>query len=362
MAIVNSAVNSPSAPRQAWEALRFFATIVVILIPLICCFGVLEAIAWRVGETRSMEDLARWQSRKLERMWRGGDGRSYLTYKVARVGLLKPQVIMLGQSRANYIVASMMKPYTFYNSGLTAWTFNQYRRFLELITADGYAPKVLFFNLDYWMFSKGFDDYWVERFYEKPPTHWEDLKVIVDELMKEPIVLLYRLPYANDLKGIYAVRYGSGFRQDGSLDPSVIPSNANRLDNDGINIGNPPTVLGAGFDEEQIVAFDRFVAFAKSKNIALIGIQVPYYAKVVNGLNHEPWAGIWREARSDSTRRYFEGKGVIFFDFADMPQYRDNPNNFVDSIHPGPNVVQDVMQRVLSDPRVRALLPNLQAG
>lgn len=47
--------------------------------------------------------------------------------------------------------------YSFYNAGLTAWTFTHLRCFLELVTADGYAPKVLFFNFDCWMFSKGFD-------------------------------------------------------------------------------------------------------------------------------------------------------------------------------------------------------------
>jgi hypothetical protein len=355
------AISSP-APFQVREAIRFLVTIVLILVPTLICFGILEAVAWRVGETWSMEAIANWQSLKADRMWRGGDGRSYLTYKVARVRSLRPEVIMLGQSRANFFVADMVKPYTFYNAGLTAWTFDQYLRFLELITTSDYAPKVLFFNLDYWMFNKDFDHYWVDRFYERAPTHVEDLKIILDEILKEPRVLLRRLPAAEEVKGIYAVRNGDGFRQDGSLDPIAISRNATDLAHDGIEVGKPPTVLGMRLDDEQVAAFERLVAYAKSKNIVLIGIQVPFYAKVLNGLNNEPWAGLWRKFESEPTRAYFRSQGVIFFDFADMPEYRDNPENFVDSVHPGPRVVKDIAGRMLRDPRVRAVLPNLRGG
>jgi len=344
------------------EGLRFFITILLITAPILIAFGLLEMVAWQVGETMSMQAIAEWQSREPERMWRGGDGRSYLAYKVARVRQLKPQIIMLGQSRANSFRGESLKPYSFFNSGLVAWTFSHYRRYLELVTADGYAPKALFFNFDYWMFSKGFDKYWVERFYEEPPTHWEGLKVIIEQLQKDPTALYRTLPATHKLKGLYAVLSGDGFRQDGSLGGAVPTPDPNRLANDGTAVGGPPVELGDGFDDEQLAAFERFVSFAKSRNIALIGLQAPFYAKILYGLNQESRAGIWREFRSDARHAYFEGKGIIFFDFADMPEYREKPEYFVDSLHPDFRIFADIVRRMLSDPRVRAVLPDLQSG
>jgi hypothetical protein len=348
---------------EAREWRRFVGMLLLALSPSLIVFGLVEAVAWRTGELMSPNAIARWQNEKPGRMWRGGDGRSYLTYKVARVRLLKPEVIMLGQSRARTFTAGDVKPYTFYNAGLTAWTFNQYRRFLELSTAGGYAPHVLFFNFDYWMFSKGFDDIWTTRFYEQPPTNAEAIKFVIDEWLKHPVTLIRRLPAADDLKGIYAILNGDGFGEDGSLiSQGSYPADPRRLDEDGTGVGIAPVQLDAGFADEQIAAFERFVAFAHSKNVTLIGIQVPFYKKILDGLNSDPRAGMWHEFRSDARRQYFESKGIIFFDFADMPEYRDKPQYFVDSLHPDRQIFHDFMQQILADPRVKAVLPNATAG
>ena len=332
-ALVSSAPESTPAPAapplQTGEALRFALTLVVILAPFLVCFGGLEAIAWQIGETWSMNHVVQWQDHNPKRMWRGGDGRSYLTYKVARVLQLKPEVVMLGQSRANFFTARMFQPYSFYNSEVTAWTFEQYLRYLQIITADGYAPRVLFFNLDYWMFNDEFDRAWDSRFYERPPTHWEDLKIVVDSLTKNPRGVLERLFTAKDVKGIYAFLHGDGFRLDGSLDQTWVPdSNPERITNDTIHVGRPPAVFGDKFDPKEMAAFERFVEFAKSKNISLVGIQVPFHAKILDALNS--WSGLWRKFRGKMGRDYLEGKGVLFFDFADMPEYRDRPERFTE--------------------------------
>jgi hypothetical protein len=347
---------------EAREWRRFARVLLLTLWPALVITGILEAIAWRTGETVSAEAIARWQSEKPGRMWRGGDGRSYLGYKIARVRLLKPDVIMLGQSRANSFSGDALRPYTFYNCGLTAWTFKQYLRFLELITTDGYAPRVLFFNFDYWMFSKDFDLAGVWKFYGQFPTHAEEIKFVIDEMEKHPLALIRRLPYADELKGLYAVLSGDGFQPDGTLVAGLPTADPRRLDQDGTGVGVSPVQLGTAFDNEEIQAFERFVNFAHEKNIRLIGIQVPFYAKILYGLNKDPSAGIWREFRSEARKAYFESKDVIFFDFVDMPEYRDKPEHFIDSIHPDARVFRDILLRVLRDPRVKEILPSAQSG
>jgi hypothetical protein len=348
--------------REGWEWRRLVGVLLLVLWPSLAVIAAVEAVAWQVGETRSPDFIARWQSEKPGRMWRGGDGRSYLTYKVARIKLLKPQVIMLGQSRANSFTADNVQPYTFYNSGLTAWTFNQYLRFLQLINVDGYEPHVLFFNFDYWMFSAGFDRFWADRFYERPPTHTEAITFVLSEWAKYPITLLRRLPATGDLQGMYAVLSGDGFGDDGSLMfHGGLSADPKRLEDDGTGVGIPPVQLDDKFSPDEVAAFERFVTFAHDKNITLIGIQVPFFKKILDGLNNNPRAGIWREFRSDARRKYFESKGVIFFDFGDMPEYRDEPQHFIDSIHPDPVVFHTLLQRVWADPRVQRALPKVVA-
>jgi len=336
---------------------RYVLTVVLVLLPLLLSIVALEAFALRIGETMPMWLVAKWQSAGPDREWRGGDGRSYLTYKVARTLELRPQILVVGSSRANSFEAYMFAPYSFYNAGLTCWTFDHYRRFLEIITKNGYAPKVLIFNFDYWMFAQGFDLNWAGRFYERPTTHIADLKMVVDQLMKAPLDLWKRLPLTEHYRGLAAVLTANGFRADGSLFGQPQSPDPNRLLHDDITVGVPPVVLADHISPEQVTQFQRFVAVAKAHHIALIGIQVPYYVKVLNGLDTNPKAGIWREFQSAKWRRFFDQSGMIFFDFADMPGISNDPQYFIDSVHPDARVIRAVMKIVFRDPRVRAVLP-----
>ncbi len=345
--------NQEAGQNWGWFILR----LVLGLSPLLTCAAALELFAWRTGETMPMWLVAKWQSDAPNRAWRGGDGRSYLTYKIARVRELKPDIVALGSSRANSFRGDVFAPYSFYNAGLTAWTFNHYRRFVELMTKDGYAPKVMVVNFDYWMFTPDFDRHWTGRFYEQPTTHFADLKIIVDQLRKDPLVLWRRMFLTDHLRGLHGVMSGDGFNSDGSLFGRPGTPDSNRLLNDGMQVGTNPIELSDHISPGEVQAFQRFVAVAKAHQIALIAIQVPMYAKILNGLNNSPKAGVWRELRSPQWQRWFQEMGVIFFDFADLPGFRDKPEYFIDSIHPDARIMEHVMKIVLADPRVQAVLP-----
>jgi hypothetical protein len=107
----------------------------------------------------------------------------------------------------------------------------------------------------------------------------------------------------------------------------------------------------------QIAKFDEFVALAKTKHVALIAVQLPFYKKILDGLNGNPDAGIWRQFESADWRQRLADKGVAFFDFADTPAYRDKPQYFIDSLDPDPLAVGELMRQVMADARVKALLP-----
>ena len=351
-------VSAPSVVRsQLAEWGRFVAILMLVLSPLIVLGAALEALAWQIGETMPIEMIARWQDGASARIWRGGDGHSYLTYKLARIADLKPDIIALGPSRANAFRGEVFAPYSFYNAGLTTWTIDQDNRFLELITRDGHAPRALIFTLDYWMFSAGFDHYWSNRFDEQPTTHVADFMRVVGQLAKDPVDLWHRLPATGRQHGLHAVLTGDGFRADGSLPEKPPTSDPARLQADATEAGTPPAVFADRISAEQVAKLGAFVALAKAKHVALIGIQLPFYKKILDGLNSNPQAGIWREFESDAWRRQLAESGVVFFDFADRPEYRDNPAYFIDSLDPSLRAVNEIMRKVMADPRVTAVLP-----
>jgi hypothetical protein len=162
--------------------------------------------------------------------------------------------------------------------------------------------------------------------------------------------------------GLYAVLTGEGFRADGSLLlRGATTPDPQRLDADGTAVGAPPVELHDHMADEQVAKFERFVALANEKHIALIAIQLPYYTKILDGLDASPAAGMWREFESAEWRARVAAAGVAFLDFAEMPEYRDRPEYFVDSLDPDPRVVEHVMRLVAADARVRAALPKIVA-
>lgn len=353
---VGQATEQGSRLREWW---RLIGVLLLLFSPLLLAGALLESLAWRVGETMPASAVSRWQDGGADRIWSGGDGHSYLAYKLARVADLKPAVIALGPGRASAFRGGAFAPYGFYNAGQTAWTFEQYHRFLQLATRDGYAPRALVFNLDYWMFAPGFDHYWSNRFDEHPETHVANLLRVAGQLASDPLDLLRRLPDTTRERGLLALLTGEGFNPDGSRLAPPASADARRLADDPTGAGVPPAVLADHIGGEQLTAFDHFVAFAKSRHIALIGVQMPFYAKILDGLNGSPDAGIWREFESaDWQQRHLAAAGVTFFDFANMPEYRDKPEYFTDSLDPDARVVADVARRMLTDPRVRAVLPD----
>jgi len=356
-----SAVEGAEVPAAERSGLREWRRLIVSLIlvfsPLLLAGATLEGLAWRIGETMPLAMASQWQDAAPGRVWRGGDGHSFLAYRVARIDDLKPEIIALGPSRANAFRGDGFAPYSFYNAGQTAWTFEQYQRFLDMIAHDGYAPRAVVFDLDYWMFSSGFDHYWASRFDPKPETHIANLLRVLGQLTTDPVDLLKRLGRTDREHGLFTLLTGEGFGPDGVLTPKPTTPDPQRLADDGTGAGVPPAVFADRIADEQVEAFERFVAAAKERHVALIGIQLPFYKKVLSALNDSPDAGIWREFQGDKWRQRLAASGVLFFDFADMPDYRDKPEYFTDSLDPDSRVVGQIMRTVMADPRVRDLLP-----
>jgi hypothetical protein len=211
------------------------------------------------------------------------------------------------------------------------------------------------------MFSPGFDHYWGNRFDENPSSHVEDLMRVVGQLAKDPADLLHRVSATDRQHGLFALLTGEGFAADGILKPKPTTADPGRLQDDGTEAGTPPAVTADHLSPDQIAKFDQFAALAKAKHVALVGVQLPFYGKILDALGTDPENGIWREFTAAEFRKHIADAGVAFFDFADMPNYRDKPEYFIDSLDPDARLVGEVMRQVTADPRVKALLPKAEA-
>ena len=339
---------SPHPEQQRLEARRLAWKIFLVSIPALFLLLALEILAWTLAETRSLEWNAAWQSQHPENSWRNGDGRSNLLFKVARIRHLSPEIVFAGSSRGNYFSEKSFRPYTFYSAGLTCWTFDHYRRFLELIIKDGYKPRIFIFNLDYWMFIEGFDKPWDERFYDKPVSHTSALKFVLTQFLKRPYELLRSLPNTRHFHGIYAILNKDGFLQDGSARPIQPTDDFTRLESD-----NDQPWLADHVSDIQKKSFEKFVASAKANDVKLIGIQLPYYRKLLNIIENNPKSGVWREFNGPDMASYFAKLDVEFYNYSDDAKYTTTPSYWLDLFHPAAPVVADIMARIrqgLPDP------------
>src|SRR5262249_27111506 len=145
------------------------------------------------------------------------------------------------------------------------------------------------------------------------------------QLREDPLRLWRALPASDRRQGLLALLSGEGFGADGTLSAATPSSDPQRLIDDGTRAGIPPVELSERIAPEQVEKFEEFATFAKSKAITLIGVQLPYYRKILDELNDDPRAGSWREFASAEWQRRLAAVGVVFFDFAGLPEYRDRP-------------------------------------
>ena len=87
--------------------------------------------------------------RKL--LWLGAF-KDYAPYKLERIKLVQPEVLLVGSSRCGQARAQMFRPYKTYNACLTAWPLEHVVDFIDRATRDA-KPRVVIVALDYFLFG-----------------------------------------------------------------------------------------------------------------------------------------------------------------------------------------------------------------
>jgi hypothetical protein len=343
---------------------RKFAAILfkAVVLPLFLMFLWCEFTCWKLGETMPDETAARLQAANPHLIWFAHRDLDAVRFKLIRVDQVRPDILVMGTSRACQFRSAMFHPYSFYNFSRVSWTFRDLTAELRHLP-PGYLPKIIIFSLDYTLFASA--NQTPPPQFEASPwrDHLNSLHDVFVDLCSSPL-LAFRHADPPTI-GLAARISGHGFRQDGTEtllnhEREVAGRNPDLLKTVVWNQGN--FLYADAMGSEKMERFEEFADLARSKGITLIGVQMPMFGPVVRAIEKDPKFGILQDFRAHAASGYFDRLGVIFFDYLDFPPYSDDYRYFTDSVHPTEAVYAAALLKMDEDPRVKALLPSLDVN
>lgn len=369
---LSNIINFESFRNEGAEWRAFWnAILAVFLIPQFLLLGALEILAWRVGETVPQSIEVRRQIEHPDLIWGSIDNRDHVRFKLDRLKIDRPDVIAMGTSCMARFRSAMFHPYSFYNMARLSWSLTSFSEIVDRFPKD-YSPKVIILGIDFSMFNPDAiaASGRTEPVFEMPywKYHLMGLSQVFVFLCKHPQLLWQNTAdpfYHHPSAGLQAVIAGYGFRKDGS---EQTPGGLlNTMGNDPHMLEEfqrSPGLLGPADDlgAPEFRKFEEFVSLAKSKGIAVIAVQMPVYTPVVETAEKDPRYENLRKFESVAASGYFERLGVIYFDFLKFKPYGDDYRYFQDTVHSSEVVSTAILQKMITDPRVKMLLPKLDGA
>jgi hypothetical protein len=272
----------------------------------------------------------------------------------------------MGNSKLGRVRADMFRPYTFYNLTRVSWLFYTYPDILRHFP-KGYRPKLIVVDADFFMFSRGYTEYWIRQ--KVAPVYGYSFSDYVGDLESVWTQVLYHHELlwkrtdstGRPAFGLAALGGGFGFLKDGSeLAPPATMAKAGRSPEDIMRPGWKD-YLGGGdkMGEAEMAAFKEFVDLARQMGIPMVAVQMPMYGPALRQLEADPKFGILQDYRNHVAQGYFDRLGIPFFDYINFPPYSEDYRYFIDAAHPGEPFTQAVIAALASDSRFHALLPRL---
>jgi hypothetical protein len=294
-------------------------------------------------------------------------------FKLESARLRRPEILVIGGSRVNQWRSAMFKPYDFFNSSNCLYAQHDYRRFLEGL--GDYSPRVLIFSLDFYTFNADYD-----AFFEKvsfsdmdgfgSPQQLSIAHRLLGRAKADPAALLpvQREPlHGVPALGLHAARTGTGFRRDGSYQYGAAilgrsDSGVASIDNavSRVDSGTVPLLRADHLDQVRRSELERFAAAARQRGIKLVAITMPFAPRLKQALDRSSQHGIWREFQNDETARWIRKQGIIYFNFSDLESFGGKPDEFVDPFHPSETAYLRMLQVMLQNEDVAAILPKFK--
>ena len=346
--------------RQFWK-IAFFATI----LPFLVLLGALEWLGWSLGETYTPAALIRALDEHPDMSWAVTNGHVSAELKLAQVARERPEVLIMGHSRLARIRASMFAPYTFYNMSRVSWPFKSYADLLRRLPED-YVPKLILFNVDFFMFSPGYSKKWIEAepvFGHSIRENLIEVCHVFTQVAQHPKLLWQRRnPSGFPASGCSAILGGDSFFKDGSsrdADKSVAIAGRSRDSLLNREVMEEYLSGGTKMSAAEMEDLKQFIDLARQKGIPMVAVQMPIYGPALRLLEKDPSYGIVNDFYDHEAQGYFERLGILFFDYLKMPPYSEDYRYFIDPVHPGWPLSVAVVEAMGSDARFHTLLPRM---
>lgn len=318
------------------------------------------------GET---EPIYRWiQSIEdgREVIYNGSDLQNIYALKFAAYQKIKPEVIVIGNSRANSFRKNMFHPYSFYNLSRTFVGFNNALGFLEEIEPY-HKPKYIFLIIEPFQFKRNFE--LTQRKFDSslsilPKSRLESLITFGLEFNHKRYS---ELKDDNKYLGVKAKKIKRGFRSidgshsEGQVRHRTVENNIKRLgrlkkkDLESLssrelffNFNQP--LSNTTYDYAQLL-----IKQANELDITIIGVTPPYSQDIQNTLDSDPITfQLWHEFQTETNNQklsdIFNG---LYFNFSRFSSHDGQDYEMLDLIHPSEKIIGKMLLTMLQNKTLR---------
>lgn len=370
---VPAGVATTASTRFIW---RYLAIVAVLFVPLfVPLLAGLEWAGWRLGATVPLSTIAQRQQTNHKLLWLGAF-KDYAQYKLERIKLVQPEILLVGSSRCGQARAEVFRPYKAYNACLTAWPLDHVVDFINRATRES-KPRVVILALDYFLFGDWLAQVWRKEramdYRQGIDSHRRKLHDVVDfairsnwdsDVIKTALMTPQFEPIDDSrLIGTEAIRGKFGFRDDGSMYvfSGYRQSSAQTLAHGAEYV----TSSFPGAPHLSEVQFERLVwltEIAKERNFTVVAIQFPFLKSATDFLDtdesYRTYSGLWRELRNEETAKRFTDLGIRFFDMSRDPG-NDDPANFFDPAHPSERGILKTIISLMDRTEFSELFPRI---
>jgi hypothetical protein len=86
-----------------------------LVVPWLLVIGLAEWISWQAGDWLSLSQAAALQTKEPDLIWYKERVQNFARFKLARVAIDRPDILILGQCRPQFFRSAMFRPYSAYN-------------------------------------------------------------------------------------------------------------------------------------------------------------------------------------------------------------------------------------------------------
>jgi hypothetical protein len=307
---------------------------------------------YQARELTSLQDVVLLQQRKqalygpafLESTW---------TYKLALASVLKPEILVLGSSRANWLRGDVFTA-TFLNAGTAVHSLIEVRLFLESLFKI-HRPRIVIFALD---------DYWFNPGYQHPqngPGHPYDASTVTRYKLLSPFLWLvqrkislpeyFRIMLGRgernnlagyDDMGVIAMVKSCGYRPDGSFAQcGLVEGKMADVADTHFQITKKQFVnengdfVGAHIDIGRFRYFIDTLDWCLKRGVHCVVFLTPMSPALNDIMRANPANYQYSNELNDKLRSYAELNRIEYYDFRDARSIGSNDCEYADGFHVG---------------------------